>query len=578
LVLAHVFELGELATLLNHLKRHWLVIVTISVSALSASELRVYVPVLIGRAVESVLTKGASSVFYYAFLIVLVSGVAGALQFVTTYGGQWLAQKVVYQIRKELFDSILSKSVSFHDSSSTGDLIARSTMDIEAIRRLIGFGAPQFMSTTFLIIASGFAFFGLGRIYGLVYLLTLPILLCLTFLLAKKQERFWGAIREKYGKMSKILQENIAGQKLIRSYAIEEDQVSLFEESTRDYVEDYKGVSFVRGVYTPLLTLTVSVAVALLLMLSGELIRVSEVGALVAAVNLYGTLLSPIRFYGQFVLFLENGRAGLKRVYEIERVPDEKIEESGLEASSIKGEIEFQDVWLEKSGKYVLRGINLKIRAGEVVALVGESGSGKTTLIDLIPRFYEPTHGRVLLDCVDIKRYNLRSLRRNVGVVSQDVFLFSGTLRDNICFGVENVSEEQLKNAVELAQLSEFVDSLPDGFDTLIGERGITLSGGQRQRVAIARTLLVNPKIIILDESTSSLDAQTERKLQEAIRNVISGRTTIIISHRLSTLRLAQRVVVLKNGEIVEQGSLNELLTKGRELRRVLQLEALSKV
>jgi len=570
--------LGELATLLNHLKRHWLVIVTISVSALSASELRVYVPVLIGRAVESVLTKGASSVFYYAFLIVLVSGVAGALQFVTTYGGQWLAQKVVYQIRKELFDSILSKSVSFHDSSSTGDLIARSTMDIEAIRRLIGFGAPQFMSTTFLIIASGFAFFGLGRIYGLVYLLTLPILLCLTFLLAKKQERFWGAIREKYGKMSKILQENIAGQKLIRSYAIEEDQVSLFEESTRDYVEDYKGVSFVRGVYTPLLTLTVSVAVALLLMLSGELIRVSEVGALVAAVNLYGTLLSPVRFYGQFVLFLENGRAGLKRVYEIERVPDEKIEESGLEASSIKGEIEFQDVWLEKSGKYVLRGINLKIRAGEVVALVGESGSGKTTLIDLIPRFYEPTHGRVLLDCVDIKRYNLRSLRRNVGVVSQDVFLFSGTLRDNICFGVENVSEEQLKNAVELAQLSEFVDSLPDGFDTLIGERGITLSGGQRQRVAIARTLLVNPKIIILDESTSSLDAQTERKLQEAIRNVISGRTTIIISHRLSTLRLAQRVVVLKNGEIVEQGSLNELLTKGRELRRVLQLEALSKV
>lgn len=561
--------------LARHLKRYWWTLLAISVTSLASVELRVYVPVLIGRAVNSLITPEKGALLKDTTLIVAVSLVSSVLQFFTTYGGQWLAQKVVYNIRKELFDSIEHKKLEYYDRSSTGDLMTRCTMDVEAIRRLVGFAGPQFVTNMFLIIVAGYSLFALGAVYGYTFLATVPFLVVLTVVFGFKQEGHWKKIREKYGRMTRTLQQNIVGHRTVRAYAAEERQIEQFREETSDYLDSYRQVSLLRGVYNPLLSLTVSLAAGSLLIFGGHEVIAGNLalGSLVASVNIFGLLLNPVRFLGQFVIFYENGMAGSSRILEVMFEPAENPSDGGLSAENIKGEIHFDRVSVVRKGGKVLEDINLRIQEGEVIGVVGATGSGKSTLVNLIPRFYEPTSGKIFLDGHELHEYSLVSLRKAIGFVSQDPFLFSGTIAENIAFGASKPSHEEIAEAARLAQLSSFIERLPEGYQTRVGERGITLSGGQRQRVAIARALLTNPRILILDDPVSSLDVNTEKELMVALKRVIKGRTVIMISHRLSILRLASRIVVLSKGRVVEEGSLDYLLERGTEFRRVLLSE-----
>jgi ABC-type multidrug transport system fused ATPase/permease subunit len=560
------------AWLVDHLKGYWWSLLAISVTSLASVELRVYVPVLIGRAVNSLVTPEKGALLEDTTLIVVVSLVSSVLQFFTTYGGQWLAQRVVYDIRKELFDSIEHKKLEYYDRSSTGDLMTRCTMDVEAIRRLVGFAGPQFVTNLFLIVVAGYSLFALGAVYGYIFLATIPFLVALTVLFGFKQESHWKKIREKYGKMTRTLQQNIVGHRTVRAYAAEEGQIEQFRRETSDYLESYREVSLLRGVYNPLLSLTVSLAAGSLLIFAGHEVIAGNLalGSLVASVNIFALLLNPVRFLGQFVIFYENGIAGSERILEVMFEPSENLSDGSLSAEKITGEIQFDHVGLIKKGGKILEDINLHIRSGEVVGVVGVTGSGKSTLVNLIPRFYEPTSGKILVDGHELHEYILASLRKAIGFVSQDPFLFSGTIAENIAFGASEPRPEEIAEAARLAQLSSFIERLPEGYQTRVGERGITLSGGQRQRVAIARALLANPRILILDEPVSSLDANTEKELIVALKRVISGRTAIVVSHRLSILRLTSRIIVLSKGRVVEEGSLDELLKEGKEFRRVL--------
>lgn len=569
---------------LKYLVRHSPALAVVAASAMATALLRIRIPLLIGSAVTVVVSNQSSSLLLrYSLLILAISAAAAALQFAVTYGGQWLAQKTVYNIRRDIFESIQSKSFRFHDENSTGDLMARSTMDVEAVRRLISFGLPQLFTTTFLLAVAVYTLYTISMVFLYIFLLLVPALVTVTLLLAIKQEPHWDSIREKYGRMSKVLQENIVGHRIIRSYTAEPQQIKEFTSSTEDYLDSYKAVSKIRSVFNPLLSLIVSLAIAALLVYGGaQVVHGSvEVGSIVAAINVFILILGPIRFYGQLVLFFENGMAGMKRIDEVLGAKSEITDNPlGLGADNIKGEIEFRGVSFSYKDNPVLKNINLKITPGEVVGLVGESGSGKTSLVNLVPRFYDPSSGVVLVDGVDVRKYSVRSLRKKIGFVSQDVMLFSGTIAENIAFGSDAATEQDIRNAAREAQIADFIESLPDGYNTLIGERGITLSGGQRQRVAIARALLVNPRILVLDDSTSSVDVETELRLQKALRRVVRDRTTFIISHRLSTLRLADRILVFKDGSIEEEGTIESLSASSGEFVRIFksQLETLAYV
>jgi ATP-binding cassette subfamily B protein len=562
---------------LRYLARYWYIVVAVIIAAFISTQLRLYVAVLLGQAVNTAIGGGKTSLLFNITLtIVLVTAVSAAFQFVVTYGGQWLAQRVAYDIRRDLFASVESKSFRFHDSHSVGDLTSRSTMDVEAVRRFLGIGVPQLLTTSLLLVFAVYTLYTINTKFVLIFLATVPVLLALTVILAVKQEPLWDRIRERYGAMTSWLQQNIVGYKIVRAYNAEGRQTDTFRRLTQDYLENYVEVSRIRSVINPLLSLVVSLATASLLVYGGFGYSRGglTIGSVESAVYVYTLILAPIRFYGQLVVLFENAVAGMKRLMAVMYSEDESNENrGGVDASNIKGEIVFEDVWFTQRGKQVLKGVSVRVGAGEVVGIVGESGSGKSSLVQLIPRFYDPDSGRILIDGVDVKNYNTKSLRQRIGYVSQDIVLFGGTIYDNIAMGSPSAEPSEVREAASIARLDDFIESLPDGYNTIVGERGITLSGGQRQRVAIARAILSRPRILILDDPTSNLDADTEIALKDALRSRFRECTVILVTHRLSMLNLAQRVIVLRDGRVVEEGDAHSLLGAGGEFYRLFGVQ-----
>jgi subfamily B ATP-binding cassette protein MsbA len=350
----------------------------------------------------------------------------------------------------------------------------------------------------------------------------------------------------------------------VRSFTAEDAEVARFASANQAYRDGIVGSSAVRAFYTPLLSLVVSLDVAALYFFGGQEVIAGTVslGELIAAANLLALLAAPSRFLGQLILIAQNGMAGFERILEV--VDAEKEVKDAPDAEpigAVQGRVTFEGVRFGYGkGMEVLKGVDLEIAPGEAVAFVGTSGSGKTTMANLVPRFYDVTAGAVKIDGKDVRKVTLRSLRGAVGLVSQDIFLFSATIRENVCYGRPDASQEEVERVCRVARADEFIERLPERYETRVGERGVTLSGGQKQRLAIARTLLTDPRILILDDSLSSVDAGTESAIAEALKEVVKGRTTIIITQRLSTLRLAHRIVVFEGGRVVEQGTHADLL------------------
>ncbi|GAC1670127.1 MAG: ABC transporter ATP-binding protein [Candidatus Acidiferrum sp.] len=477
-----------------------------------------------------------------------------------------VGQRFVFDLRCRLFAHMQRLSLRFHDTQRRGDLITRLTSDIQSIQDLISNGLIVLGSNAFLLIGMLILMFWLNWQFALVALAIAPLLFWTVFRYTYRIKIAAREARVSTGLLASVAQETLASIRIVQGLAQEEQQNDRFhaqsENSLRSYLE---GVRYQARV-APLVDVFAAIGLALVMwfgatqVLSGHLTTGDLIVFFAYVTNLY----SPIKALARLSYVTSKASVGAERIADVLRVRSEVSDRPGArEASQLKGEIDFHDVSFEySSGRSVIANINLRIAPGEKVAIVGSTGAGKSTLISLIPRLYDPSRGAVLIDGQDIRNYSVQSLRAQISIVLQDSLLFSGTIRDNIAFGRPDASDKEIAAAALVANAAEFIDRLPDGYETLVAEGGTTLSGGQKQRIAIARAILRASPILILDEPTSGLDAASERTVIDALERAASGRTTLLIAHRLTTVRLADRIIVLEKGRIVEEGPHRELLAR----------------
>ncbi|WP_337859970.1 ABC transporter ATP-binding protein [Ferroplasma sp.] len=550
--------MNRYSIIFKNIKSVWYLIIAVILASLAYAYLRLLVPLYIGDAVDSIVSKNYIIILHFALLIFAVTAVASLFDFVIDYYANKASQKFVYNLRKNEFGKLLSKNYEYFNTNSTGNILSKFTMDIETLRRLVNMSLSNLFSVTFLIIIAGIDLTRLYYGFTIIFLIVITPVIFFTFTMQRKQRKYWRSLREKYGKMTNILNQNIVGNRVVRSFTAEEQEINKFNDSTDSYFDDYKGIAGVRSLYNPFLTLLLSLAIGFVLIYGGieSIDSLIPVGSVIAAVNIFTLVLGPVRFYGRYISFYENGMASLDR---INLINSEDLVIAGALKPPIEGNIHLENLGYKSNKTVILNNINMEINAGERVAIVGETGSGKTTLVNIISGLYKNYTGHAYLDGNELKEIDDKLIREKIGIVSQDSTLFSGTIKYNITMGKEYPANE-IKAAAKLSMLDDFIESLPLKYETPVGERGITLSGGQKQRMAIARIIIRNPQIIIFDDSTSNLDADTETRFLKTIEEFIRDKTTIIISHKLSSVMLAEKAYVLEKGTIMEYGDIKDLI------------------
>jgi ATP-binding cassette subfamily B protein len=466
-------------------------------------------------------------------------------------------------MRGALYGHLLRLSFRFFDRHQTGQLMSRATVDLQNVRFFLGYGLIFMTQHVLVVVGVTFLLFLINWELALIALAITPALVAVAWRYSHVSHPVLRDVQQRIADMTTVAEESIVGAGVVKAFAQERRQEERFRERTEAIFRQSVRATRQQALYLPALSFLPLLAQAAVLLAGGRLVIDGQltIGAFVAF-NVYLLMLVfPLRMLGMWIGQIQRATASGERIFEILDEPEEIRERPGaLELSAGGGRITFEGVTFGyEPARPVLEKIDLEVAPGQVIALIGHTGSGKTTLTALVPRFYDPQAGRVLLDGVDVRDLKLAQLRRSVAFVSQDPFLFSTTVRENISFGVADATDEEIAWAARAAQAHEFIEALPDGYGTVIGERGITLSGGQRQRIAIARALLVDPRVLILDDATAAVDATTEARIRLALREVMRGRTTLIIAHRLSTISLADEIVVLERGRIAARGTAGEL-------------------
>jgi ATP-binding cassette subfamily B protein len=520
-------------------------------------------PRVIGNAAQSLssgVTRHKLSIF--TLQVLALAAVRGIFLFLTRWVVIGISRDIEFDLRNDLFAHLETLSYSYYQRMRTGDIMARVTNDLNAVRMLMG-PAIMYSANTVVFTAAALWFMVHNSPKLTLYaFLPLPIVSVTIQYFGRKIHQRFERIQAMFSDISARAQENFSGARVIRAYVQEEAEVALFETANQEYVARSLKLVRLMGMLWPTLELMLGLALVLILWLGGREVLAGrmQIGAF-TAFNIYMMQLTfPIIALGWVVSIFQRGTASLLRLNEIMREQPEIKDDAQAKDFPVRGEIEFRGLNFDYGGKNVLRDLNLRIPAGGSMAIVGPTGSGKSTLVNLIPRVYDAAPGTVLLDGRPIREFTLESLRRNVGFVPQETFLFSDRIRENIALGVDAASEEEIRGAAESANIAGDIEGFPESYQTMVGERGITLSGGQKQRTAIARALIRNPRILILDDALSSVDTHTEDKILNHLRQVMRGRTTIFISHRVSTVRNADRIAVLHEGHIVEQGTHEQLL------------------
>ncbi|MDY9921574.1 MAG: ABC transporter ATP-binding protein [Synergistota bacterium] len=523
-------------------------------------------PWLIKNIVDDVLiNKEASTLNLLAIGIITLYIMKALFGYGHMYLMTWVGQKVVIDIRLELYDHTQRLSLAKLYSKRSGEFLSRITNDVAVLQNILASVVVDFVvqGCTFIGIIC-FILFINWKLTLITFIVT-PLAVLVIDKASSKLREVGGTIQEKLAMVAAIAQEALSSIRIVRAFVTEEKEYARFEyESNKHFKAVMKGTQ-VRGLLEGTVEVILISALAFILWFGGRDVINGKLtaGALLAFLTYIGLLVQPIRVLSRVISTIQQGVASADRVFEI---LDEKNEvplaENPLTLTPMEGQISFKDVWFAYNDKaWVLKGLDFEIESGQKVAVVGSTGAGKSTLADLVMRFYDPQKGTLLIDGTDIKQLELKSYRRQIGVVPQDPVLMKGTLAYNIGYGYEGVTDDDLVRAAETAGILSFIRTLPDGFDTAVGERGVTLSGGQRQRIAIARAVVRDPRILIMDEATSSLDALVEQQVQDAMRKAMQGRTSIIIAHRLSTIRDADRIAVLSGGRLVEQGTHDELMS-----------------
>jgi len=521
-------------------------------------------PQVIQRAVDG-LNHGIAwhKLLVYSLLLVAVVLIKGAFQFLTRWIIIGISRDIEFDLRNDLFRHLESLSYSFYQRTRTGDIMAKATNDLNAVRMLLG-PAIMYTANTIVFTLGALAFMlKISPRLTLYAFLPLPaISIVIQYFGRRIHERF-ERIQAMFSDISARAQENFSGARVVRAYVQEKAEIAAFEEANQEYIRRSLKLVRLMGMLWPTLETTLGLAVVLVLWLGGREVLLGRisVGKFVAFNTYMVQLTWPIIALGWVINIFQRGTASMGRINELLIEKPEIVDTPTLDApQQIVGDIEFRHLSYSYNGAPVLHDINLRIPAGSSLAIVGPTGSGKTTLVNLIPRVYDAARGSVLIDGRAIQDYPVETLRRNIGFVPQETFLFSDTIRENIAFGTDHVTDDEIKNAAQGANIAADIESFPEQYRTIVGERGLTLSGGQKQRTAIARAIIRDPRILILDDALSSVDTHTEDKILNHLREVMLGRTTIFISHRVSTVRNADQIAVLHGGRLVELGTHDELI------------------
>src|SRR5215472_10208709 len=565
--------LKNLKPLFPYLKKYRVTLFWGALTVFFNNGIWVLFPQVIRRAVDD-LNRGATRQKFmtYALLLLAVAATKGVFQFLTRWLMIGISREIEFDLRNDLFARLETLSYSYYQKTRTGDIMARATNDLNAVRMLLG---PAIMYTANTLVFTAFALIFMMKISPRLTLYAfapLPLASITIQYFGKRIHERFEKIQAQFSDISARAQENFSGARLIRAYAQEQAEIALFEKSNLEYVSRSLPLARLMGMLWPALEMMLGFAMVIVLWLGGRetlLHRISP-GDFVAFMMYLMMLTWPIIALGWVINIFQRGTASMGRIEQVlearPEITDDAVADDLGNLTFIKGDLEFRNLNFSYNGVPVLKDINLKIPAGTSLAIVGPTGSGKTTLISLIPRIFDVSHesnrDALLLDGRPLREYPLATLRRNIGLVPQETFLFSTTVEENIAFGVEGASEQRVRSAAEAASIAADIESFPDRYDTLVGERGITLSGGQKQRTAIARAIMRDPRILILDDALASVDTYTEEKILNHLREVMEGRTTIFISHRVSTVRNADRIAVLHAGRIVELGTHDELLAR----------------
>jgi len=496
--------------------------------------------------------------------LVVIAVLEGALSYIQRYTLAIISQRAGFDMRDDMYNSLLEQSFSFYDQQRTGQLMARATGDINMLGRFFNFGFRLAFSNFLLLVLVIYSMTTINTQLTLVSIIILPFLLVTTLNFSRRVRPMWQAVREQNGVITSVMQENLSGLRVVRGFSREEFEQEKFWAELMKFFNINIEMAKLRAFFRPLTSLISGIGVVIIIMYGGTLVieEALSLGSMIAFYFYLVRLMGPVRMLGFMTGMFVRAQAASERVFEIiDAEIDVHDKEDAVAQESVLGHLVFEDVWFSYDGEnMVLKDIDLDVRPGQTVAILGATGSGKSSIINLIPRFYDVTRGGIKLDDVDIRDLTIKSLRGHIGIVRQDPFIFSTTLRENIAYGVEKASNEQVREAAQQAKIHEFIEGLPEKYETKVGERGVTLSGGQKQRVAIARALLKNPKILILDDSTSSVDTQTEYEIQQALDELLENRTTFIITQRLSSIKKADYIIVLEDGEIREEGSHTQLM------------------
>lgn len=575
--------MGLLARILRFPLNHKWRLIAAYLFTVGAAATYVILPKIFGDAIDAIARmietgQSAPPSLIGPALLILALGIArGIFSFGQTYMGESLSQHVIYDLRNLFYDHVQRLGFDFHDKQHTGNLMSKAITDVEAIRMFVNLVVVRTPYFAILFVVVVVLMLRLDWLLGLISIALMPVTMAVASVIRLRMREAWLEVQRKFAVLNTVLQENLTGARVVKAFASSDYEESKFEVQNRAVTNDMNYAMKLQALNGSFVLFVFMVTLCLVLLFGGFRVIDGQLtpGELAQFVFYLQILAQPFRMAGMIVNNLARALSAATRIFDVlDSESPIRDQPSAVDLPRVSGRVRFQNVHFQyRRGAPVLRGFDLDVPPGRSVALLGAPGSGKTTIAALIPRFYDVTDGAVSIDGVDVRNSTLHSLRKNVGMVQQDVFLFTDTIANNIAYGRPDAGREDIIAAAKVAQLHDHIQSLPDGYETMLGERGTSLSGGQRQRLSIARAILLDPPVLILDDSTSSVDAKTENDIRKAMSLVMRGRTTFIIAHRLSTVHAADEIIVLKDGRIVERGSHADLVQSGGVYREIYDLQ-----
>ena len=552
----------------KYLRPYWRLTAGAYLSLFGTLGLSIAIPQFIRWIIDAGIQSSQPGVLTWSCLALLgLTLVKGVLNYFQGIWSETASQSVAYDLRNEIQNKLTLLSFSFHDQTETGELLSRAIQDVERIRFLTGRATLRILDGALMLIMTGAALLSMDYRLGLLIIATMPFLIIEALSFGRRYRPLSLKVQQQLAVLTTAVEQNLRGSLVVKAFTQERAEIERFEDENNRWFDLSVRAARMQAINIPLLFLIANAGIVLIVWYGGTQVIRNQLtlGALVAFTTYLAQLIDPVRRLGLIIPAIAIAGASAERIFEIlDTVPEVQDEDDAHPLPTLNGYVRFEHVSFGYGSRQVLKDINFEAKPDQVVALLGPTGSGKSTIISLIPRFYDPTAGRILVDGFDIRHATLHSLRSQIGIVLQETTLFAATVRQNISFAVENASEEDIITAAKAAQAHEFILEMPKGYDTRVGERGVTLSGGQKQRLAIARALLMNPRLLILDDATASVDSETEHLIQMAFERLMQGRTTFVIAHRLSTVRRADLILVLEAGHIVARGTHAQLLKSSR--------------